>query len=33
MTIPTDISADAITFFSRGGVAMDVEKYDLTEQA
>ncbi len=29
MTIPTDLSADAITFFSKGGVVMDVEKYDL----
>ena len=29
MTIPTDPSADAITFFSQGGVVMDVEKYDL----
>ena len=33
MTIPTDLSADAITFFSRGGAVMDVEKYDLIEQA
>lgn len=29
MTIPTALSADAITFFSKGGVVMDVEKYDL----
>ena len=29
MTIPTDLSADAITFFSRGKVVMDVKKYDL----
>ena len=29
MTIPTDLSADAITFFARGKVVMDVEKYDL----
>lgn len=29
MTIPTDLSADAITFFSKGGVVMDVDKYDL----
>ena len=29
MTIPTDLSAEAITFFSRGKVVMDVEKYDL----
>ena len=29
MTIPTDLSADAITFFARGKALMDVEKYDL----
>jgi beta-fructofuranosidase len=29
MIIPTDLSADAITFFSRGKVVMDVDKYDL----
>ena len=29
MTIPTDLSADAITFFAEGKVVMDVEKYDL----
>jgi beta-fructofuranosidase len=33
MTIPTDISADAITFFARGGAVVDVTKYDLDEQA
>lgn len=31
MTIPTELSADGITFFSRGGAVLDVEKYDLVE--
>ncbi|MDO4806619.1 MAG: glycoside hydrolase family 32 protein [Coriobacteriales bacterium] len=30
MTIPTDLSADMISFFSRGFVTLDVEKYDLS---
>lgn len=30
MTIPTDLSADSITFFARGRAVMDVERYDLS---
>ena len=33
MTIPTDVSADAITFFARGKAVVDVDKFDLVEQA
>jgi beta-fructofuranosidase len=33
MTIPTELSADAITFFSQGGAVMDVEKFDLVNPA
>lgn len=33
MTIPTDLSADAITFFCRGKAVLDVEKFDLAEPA
>ena len=29
MTIPTDVSADGISFMSRGTAVLDVEKYDL----
>jgi len=31
MIIPTDLTADGITFFARGGAVVDVEKYDLAE--
>ena len=31
MTIPTNPSADAITFFAEGKVVMDIEKFDLSD--
>ena len=33
MCVPTDVSADGISFFSRGGALVDVVKYDLVEPA
>lgn len=33
MIVPTEPSADGISFFSRGGAVVDVKKYDLVEPA